>query len=191
MKVVFGIIGAIIVIVLVFVLVFRRPRSATPSVEPSPKVAGLQLSDYASTKAATVLEMDGKIVAEETHRSVRITVSQDSRTLEIIQGYNGNVIKTEKYPNTRASYSVFLEALDLAGFAKSKESTIKLKDGVCPLGNRYSYKVLEGTDTKQDLWSSSCSSKTGTFFGDSGLVRTLFKNQIPEYNKAVQGVGIS
>jgi hypothetical protein len=134
--------------------------------------------------------VQGKLVGEEERRAVRIIVTPSERTIEILQGYDETVIKTQTFSNKQSAFDTFLRALDNAGFdVYDKEINIDER-GACPNGKRYIYTADFNDNSKLRSWSASCS-KTGSFQGDNGIVRLLFENQIPEYPKFISGTRLS
>ena len=183
----------IIVVVLLFTLLIfgftwtiRKITSRPTTKITTPKIV---LSDLANSNQEVKLVTEGKIVGNETHRELRITISGSARTLEIIEGYENTVVSRQVFPNNQDSYQTFLSALQDAGFTKSRiVRTGVIPQGTCPTGQRYWYQIVDGIDYKQSLWNTSCSSAQGTFAGKSSTVSWLFKNQIPDYQKLVSGV---
>lgn len=165
------------------ILIFNRPNSNKPVIVQKPLV------EYADTAAQTVLETRGKINGEDLHRQIRISIGSNARTLEIIQGYNDNVISSTTYANTPNAYSAFLSALQQMGFTKTRRTTTT-EPGFCPLGQVYNYVLKNTGDKKTDinLWNSSCGG--GTAAGNRSTIRTLFQNQITDYNKLTSGVNL-
>lgn len=185
MKYVFGAIGTILLLILVAVFVFNRDDGPANPADNAPKVT--KLSDYADKDSSVELTTIGRLVGDEEHRSVRITVSANERRLEVLSGYNQDVLYSQTYPNTQAAYEVFLSGLAGMGFINAKKTDVTDQFSVCVTGQHYTYKVLEGGEEKSNLWSVSCN-KTGSFNGRAGTIRDLFQRQIPEYSKQVQGV---
>lgn len=167
------------------VIIFSRPRSTNPV------VAQKSLAEYADTAAQAVLETRGQINGEDLHRQIRITISNNARTLEIIQGYNGNIISSTTYANTPNAYSAFLSALQQTGFTRARRTT-STEAGFCPTGQVYNYILRNTGDKKTDinLWNSSCSGGGGTAAGSRSTIRNLFKNQITDYNQLTSGVNL-
>lgn len=184
-KYVIGAVSAILLLVLAFVLVVNKGNDNQATTKEAPKI--LKLTDYADRSSQVVLHTDGRLVGEEDRRSVRITVSANERRLEVLSGYNGQVVNSQSYPNTQAAYSVFLNGLSGAGFMKAKKTSITNPQSICTGGKHYYYNVSENGEKKSDLWSTSCD-KSGTFDGRASTVRELFQLQIPDYNKQVQDI---
>ncbi len=175
-----------IVALLVFlgVLLFNRSPSKPTTVNSK------TLSDYAQTAADVRLTIDGIINGDDRHRQIRVTVDANERTIDIIGGYNGNVITTKSYSNNVNAYRVFLKALANNGFTRGRKTSVTDEEGVCPLGQRYIYELQNTGDSKTDLrtWNSSCGG--GTFGGQGVLIRQLFANQISDYDQITNNVSL-
>ena len=133
---------------------------------------------------------EGEITAPEEHNTIVITISNNSRRIEVFRGYNTGPKRSESFANSDASYDAFYAAIKASGFFNEREASGNYsRDGYCPLGVRYDYQA--GTDINMpnyNTWSASCSSKAGSFAGSKGTVKTLFKKQIPEYSNITKGV---
>lgn len=182
-KYVIGAISTVILLVLVFVFVINRGDDQGSTTKPQI----LKLVDYAERDSVVTFHTDGRLVGEEERRSVRITVSANERRLEVLSGYNGEVINAQSFPNTQAAYKAFLSGLAGQGFMNAKKTNISDPQTVCVTGKHYYYTVSDGSEKKSDLWSVSCD-KAGTFNGRANTVRDLFQRQIPDYGQQVQGV---
>lgn len=184
-------IGFVVVILMLLfgiILLFsgggEKPASTTaPVVKPLP--------EYSITSAETSMTIRGEINGDDVHRSIRITVGQYDRRLDVIAGYQGQVIQTNTFSNNQSAYSEFLYAIKDAGFMLKRKGVTDAQaqpNGKCPLGNLYTYELNAGGESLSDLWSSSCGSKTGTLGGSSSLLQTLFQNQITNYSQLTSGV---
>lgn len=182
-----GIIALLVAIMLVALgfILFRGSGPKQPL--PKPKL----LPEYASTDASVRFTYDGIINGENSHRAIRITVNRNQRVLEVLQGYNGNVIQSNVESNTQAGYSVFLHALANAGFSKTRKTSNTNVEGACPLGNRFIYELLDTNDDADAMtWSTTCGS-TGTFGGNRVNIQTLFQRQITDYDRQIAQVRIN
>lgn len=170
-------------IILVFVIILKSFSSA-PSKPPTPLV------DYANTNTVVEMTIDGPVTADQSHNAVQMIVGQSNSEINIIQGYQNDVINTQSYSNNSAAYGVFLRSLDLAGYSKGKNDP-NLADyrGYCPTGDVYIYQILIGTNTIEQYWSTSCGGQ-GTFKGDDSLVQNLFEVQFPDYGDITDSVNI-
>ena len=181
------IVGAVVVVIAaIAAIIMLASRPDNPSgTKTTPAV---KLADYADkTNSQVSLTNQGRIVGDDTYRAIRITVSQSSRSIEVIRGYDGTVEKSQQYENTRAAYDVFLRALQNLNFTKTKASPYTDERGVCPTGNRFIYRLEDGSSTVHRSWSATCGN-AGTFAGSGPTVRQVFQNQIPDYNKFIVGV---
>ena len=182
------IVGAIVVIVAAIAAILMlssRPETST-STDSKAKTA-IKITDYVGTFGSEVsLTTQGRIVGDDAFRSVRVTVTQYSRTVEVLKGYDNTVDKSQQFTNTRAAYDAFLHSLANLGFTRTRKPSFPDERGVCPTGNRFVYLLKENGNDIHRSWSASCGN-VGTFAGAS-QVRQLFQSQIPEYSKFVQGV---
>ena len=167
----------IIAVLIIFgVFIFGINKKSTPK---PVTVAPSSLQDYASATAEVRLTVDGQVNGDDLHRAIRITVGKNQRKLEVIQGYQGNVIDSKTQDNNESAYDVFLRSLNNAGFTKERKTKITDERGVCPTGNRYIYELTNTENNDLRRWSTSCGA--GTFGGQSQLIRSLFQSQITDY----------
>lgn len=146
------------------------------------------ITKYADTSTTVRFTQAGQINAREDHRVLQITVGQNERTIVLFEGYQGKVLKSQTYLNDQDAYRAFLAALHNSNYTKPRIASRNIDPlGACPAGRRFSYDILDGSEIKQSLWSSSCSTK-GTFAGNANMVRTLFQNQLPNYNEFIKSV---
>lgn len=175
MKYFFGFLASIGLIILVVILIVRAFNSGSTSTQTP-------LVDYASTGYQVSLTVDGPIVSDQQHVAYRITVGESETSIQTLQGYQGTVTAEKDYSNNSDSYAEFLRALDIAGFDKGvTNATTEQNDdrGECALGRRYIFKIINGANTPQRFWSTSCGGE-GTFKGNTQDVLQLFDQQIPE-----------
>jgi len=177
-----GILIAIGLIVLVFILILKSFGSH--SVPPKP----INLNDYASTDAIMRLTIDGPVVADQDHRQARISVDRTQAKIEVIQGYQNNVIRSKTYPNNEDAFTIFVHALKIAGYTLGDPKATKDERGFCPTGDRYIYEILSNSESIQRWWFSSCS--LGNFKGRTSTINTLFRTQSSDYSKQLEGVNI-
>jgi hypothetical protein len=175
------------VIIAAFVAIFVIVRHSPTPPKDAPKQ--VTLSDYDNQNAMMSVTIQGKVVGEDQRRAIRVSVTPTERRLEVLNGYNESVEKSQTYPNTEEGYVTFLRALSRAGFVRGRTSTITDFRGVCPLGSRYVYEVTTGNgDTASRLWGTSCAASEGTMAGSGPLVRQLFQAQIPDYYQQTSNV---
>ena len=150
---------------------------------------GTHLADFTDNESSSVRwTMQGRLVGDDSYRSVRITVSPTYRRAEILQGYEQKATKTVDLPNNKTAYTNFLIALDNLHFGNERRVQNPDDRGVCPLGNRFIYELYDGDNQKLRLWSDTCVSSEGTMDGQASNIRQIFKAQITDYNRFVSGV---
>ena len=177
------VIGLIWLIILLFSKVFSGGNQNTPTTTT-------KLSTYAHSGTAAEFLVDGPIVVNQNHRSIRITVEASQSKIELMSGYDGQVIRQEVFPNTQDGYLNFLKGLDTLGFTKGNKTTLKDERGQCPLQSRYVYSLKNNGSDVLRYWSTSCG--TGSFGGKRDAVRQLFERQIPPvtYSEFTRGMTV-
>jgi hypothetical protein len=165
-------------------VIILKSFSSTPTKPPTPLV------DYSNTSTVVEMTIDGPVTADQNHNAVQMIVGQTSSEINIIQGYQNDVINTQSYPNNSAAYGWFLRSLDLAGYSEGKNDP-SLTDyrGYCSTGDIYIYQVINGTNTIEQYWNTSCGGQ-GTFKGSYSLVQNLFEAQFPDYSDITSNVNI-
>ena len=167
--------GLIWLVVVLFQNVFS---GNTSTANPNTK---LSLASYASTDVVATVYIDGPVVANQDHNAVRITVDRNQSAIEVIKGYDDQVVAQQVFPNSQASYLEFLSALNRASFTKGKSDPALQNDkGACPFGNRYIYTLSDGSKEILHYWTTNCSGGGGTYSGNASLTRELFIRQIPD-----------
>lgn len=184
-KYVIGAVGAVLLLLIIAVLILNRGGD-----EPKPTSATIkkeQLVSYAKSNSSVSMTTVGRLVGDDQHRAIRVTITPSERRVEILSGYEQSVFSSQTYYNDRQAYENLLSALDRLGFTNSKESPITDQRGVCPAGNRYVYDVSDKGSSVSNLWAVSCD-KSGTFAGAGSAIRQLFQRQIPDYNAQTNNV---
>lgn len=195
MKYFIGVISVILLIFFgyeIFHNVTKKPGTKkTTSTITTPVVAAKSLADWSTTDATVSVTTDGPVVGYPEHRAIRLTIGRTERTMDIMEGYQGLVIKTKSYDNNQSAFDIFLRAIDGAGFTKEQKPKIADERGFCPQGNHYIYELNTGSE-KDDkrLWSATCGLIYGTFAGVGPTVRYLFQQQFPDYGLFVANVGL-
>lgn len=163
-----------------------KESSETPTEQPTDTTS--QVEQYDTVRYI----QDGQITAQEQHYSVQITIDAVSRKVEVLQGYNGSVIRSQSYANTSAAYDAFYAAIKNVGFFNKRDNVSGAdRTSACPFGQRFSYQA--GTPISSlslNTWSASCNAKIGTFAGNASGVKTLFKEQIPDYATLTKGISL-
>lgn len=187
MRYIFGALAVIAIAIIAIALLIRSPapnNGQKPGAKPV-----IKLLDYVNKSGNQVQwTIQGPLVGEDQKHSVRISISPNERRIEILDGYEQQIERSQTYSNSQAAYDTFLHALNLAGFNKDRKVANNEEKGVCPLGNLYDYDVVDGSDHPVHLWSSSCTTVDGPFAGNALLIRQVFQNQIPDYNTQIKGV---
>jgi hypothetical protein len=184
MRYVIGFIAIIVLVILTFVLIWRGVTGDGDPVEtPAP------LTDYTFTTTVMRFTIVGRVNADQDHRSVRMTISRSENRIEILEGYQEALGEARSYASNQEAYGTFLRSLDLLGFTQGSDDPERADDrGFCPIGQRYIYEIVDGTNVVQRYWSTSCRGDMGPFEGDKGGVRSLFQAQIPDYRAITRGV---
>ncbi|HEY1063778.1 MAG TPA: hypothetical protein VGE30_00590 [Candidatus Saccharimonadales bacterium] len=183
-------IGLGLVIVLLFVVIFMIIRGGgddgkVPETER-------ELTSYTDdSNAAIVFTTIGPITAPENHNEVQIVVTNTDASIDVMQGFDGNVLNSQTYPLTTSAFGEFLHALNRAGYTEGNTAE-DLKDdrGFCPTGSRYIFEVRDGSKTVQRFWSTNCRNTPKTFKGNESLAIDLFRAQIPNYDELTTDVNI-
>lgn len=187
MKYVFGVFGIIVLLLLIVILIVRsgpdEPVGDTQTGKPQ-----VSLAAYEDKSATASMTVRGDVTADENRRAIKISVSRHERVVEVLEGYDEQVVSRQSYPNNEDAYKIFLSALANAGFERQQESKIKDERGTCPFGRRYVYRLQDGSELVHRTWSTSCRREQGTFGGNSNIVRRLFEQQIPDYSEVTRGV---
>lgn len=179
-----GLMIVIILLILLIILIVNSGGSNVPS--------GMQpLPSYANTNATARLIINGPIVSSQNHNVVEIIVSNTTATLEVQQGYSGNIIKSKTYNNSINSYSNFLYALEHANFtAGNPAKSLQNYRGYCPTGDTYVFELRQNGHNIEQYWATNCSGTPHTFGGHLNLNITLFQQQIPDYSNLINNVNI-
>jgi hypothetical protein len=180
-------IGSIIFIVILVTIFGHGGKKPAPGPQLNP------LPAYAGTNAAVSFAEDGIVNADQLHRSIRITVSNSQVTLDVLKGYNPQVIQSNSFENNQEAYTVFLKAINNAGFlAKTKNAKIPDDEtGQCALGSRFILDLSQDGGDISRTWASSCGTKTGTSTGAVSTIQALFEDQVPDYQTLISTVNLS
>lgn len=147
------------------------------------------LLQYKQTDVQMRLTIRGRIVSEQEHRQLEITVGRDRTVMHVYQGYQERIIESGSHSNNPDAYEVFLAALMNLDFTDTRDVPEDVEVlGACPRQNQYFFEILDGDEVIHESWSSQCSAYPGDFGGDLSDTVTLFKRQIPDYNQLVRDV---
>jgi hypothetical protein len=150
----------------------------------------VNLDSLAGTDSSVRLVTVGALVYNDDHRSISINVSRDTVDLDILKGYEDEVISSRSFANNQTAYATFLRALDLAKFNQGDAKKLSDPRGHCPFGQQNFYEVIGGAgQVNQKFWDDSCG--VGNFDGMSSVIIRLFQNQVPNYSELTQNVNLS
>jgi len=176
---------AFILFTLVGIFGYRLVKNQVESINKQPAtIEQISLSEYTKTGTKLRFKISGPVVAEEKHEEMIFEVGQGSRTVKIIKGYNGSVVKELALPNNYNAYESFASAVYSTGFSSVRESQKDKKYmNECPDGNLYTAELVSDSgELKSSLWKSSCSSKTGSLNAGYSSILSLFRSQFPDYD---------
>lgn len=142
----------------------------------------LNVTKYADSPAVATLLIDAPTSVDQDHRQVRITVSGTQNQIDVMQGYQGAIIKSQTYSNNPAAFGAFLQSVQLLNFSRGLSTHTDYR-GYCAAGNRYVYTFSDGQKDLFTYWSTSCGGQ-GTFKGAPVAVRQLFERQVPQHDLA-------
>lgn len=181
---------AVVGFILLLFLIFGRGSSNTPKPIETKKTnkTPSSLVDYIDRDSKVILTVAGRINGDDAHRQIRITVTPTEREVEVIQGYQNNVIKKQNYSNNRAAYDQFMRSLARTGFSKERKSVLKDERGICANEHRYIYQIIDNNEQVSRTWAAQCNK--GNSMGNAPFILQLFRNQITDYGKFVNGVNL-
>ncbi len=179
MKYVLGVLAVIFVAVLAIVLIVSGGNGGSSQTKSN---ISTKLVDLATPDSRVTFTTQGRLVGDHERRGIRITVDEGKRTIQVLAGYDQDVIKSKSYSNNDTAYQYFLAALDQAGFKLKRTSTVSDSRGACPAGSTYLYQLNDGKSNVIDSWATECSSRQGNLGTNSGVINQLFQTQIPDYD---------
>jgi len=187
-----SVVAFILVVVVIFFGVNLIRDQLSKSNAAVVNVIKAPLTDYKKSGTKLRFTVSGPTVAEENKRELVFEVSQSGRSVKLLEGYNGSLVKEEILGNNYNAYEAFAEALYSSGFTKIR-STGNNSDypGDCPSGNLYTAELINGDgETKTSLWQSSCTTKKGTLNASYTTILKLFKDQFPGYKAFSSDISI-
>lgn len=182
-------IGALIVLLFIVIFLIIRGGGSDSAKVPETK---RELASYVTDPNVVITQTTvGPITAAQNHYETRINVTNQQATIELIQGYDGNVIDSRSYPMTQAGFGEFLNSLKVAGYTQgSTDEKLADDSGYCATGQRYIFEVREASKVVQRFWTTSCGD-TKTYKGRVSPTLNLFQRQIPDYNSVVQNANLN
>jgi hypothetical protein len=191
MRFFFGFLALLAAIVVVILLVLGIVKSFNATNKPVVSVSSYTLNDDKALDGVARYTVSGPVVADENYRQIIVTISKNTRSVEVLKGYSKTQEKVATLPNSPAAFKAFLGALDAAQFTSKRDiATSADPRSICVSGNKYFYEFALGSDKKVDTWTSSCSFRNGTFAGNSEGTAQIFKSQIPNYGDITNGVNL-
>lgn len=181
----FGFLLALFVFILIGAVVVLSLNHSTPVSSKA-----LVLSNYAGTDASVSYTINGITNGDDSHRSIKITINNLSRMIEIVSGYQGFVLNSQTTPNNVSAFQAFLSGLQTEGYLLQRKNSASPL-GQCPLGNQYVFDTSGIKGATDELWTTTCGTKTGTFAGNLDAVTQMFQLQIPDYSSFVNGVNLN
>lgn len=175
-------VGFGLVILLLFVVIFMIVRGGGDSAKvPETK---RELISYAEETNVTLTQtIIGPVTAAQNHDEIEIIVSNSSSVINLIKGYEGQVVNSASYPMSTTSFREFLSALQKAKFTEGKtDKELQDDTGYCSTGLRYVYEMYQGARQLQRFWATSCDGPK-TYLGNLPLTLNLFESQIPDYDE--------
>ncbi len=182
-----------IVAVAAVIAIGRSLLGGGQSTEPIGQIdegrAALLTTDLSRSVRVTVR---GPIVADESFRSYRITISPDSRIMRTHEGYLEGQLETLEFGNNIRAYEEFVHALDKRKMMDGRTLTEEFNDlrGICASNKIYEFETLVNGETVKKLWTSDCDGSKGSALANVSEILDMFLKQIPEGRKTASGVGL-
>lgn len=186
--------GIAVIIIALFavlgVVLLVNRNNDTPNGTPTTQTVTLSESDTVPS-ALVSWTQQGRIVGNNQFSSIRVIVTPTYRRIEILNGYENQVLRSTDYENNQEAYNTFTRALDLMKFGRSRTVSNPDVQGVCPFGNRFLYVFNANSQQLVNTWSDTCSNSNGTYAGGNAVsTAQLFRNQIPDYGRQTSGVSL-
>jgi len=178
-------IGLIWLFVLLIMAAFRSSNT-TSTTQPKQELASL-----APTDAVAEMYVDGPVVLDEEHNALRISVDRTQSRIQVLKGYDGQIVDERVYPGSQEAFKSFLASLQTLGFSQGVVENDEAKElGACPSGSRYVFRLVEGNKVQRG-WSTSCGG--GTLVDQRSQIRALFIRQVPQddYSDLTRGLRLN
>ncbi|HWB39119.1 MAG TPA: hypothetical protein VG604_02640 [Candidatus Saccharimonadales bacterium] len=186
MRYFFGFLVAVGLIIFIIVLMFGGGGSHQPITPSNIK----PLDSYAGTDAEVSMTITGPVIADQDHKSLRITVGTNSVVYQQFDGYDGKVVNSKVFHNSEASYRTFLRALAYVGFANgNNDKSLQNESGRCSLGKIFSFDMRDDGNHLEHYWITSCGGPK-TFLGNSIATISLFEAQVPNYGSLTSNLNL-
>ncbi len=148
------------------------------------------LAQYGDKDTSSVSWTDyGRLVGDDQRKAIRVTVTKNKRTVELLSNYDEHIEKSTEYINSPKAYESFMLALDNINFGKERNVAKPDDRGMCPVGYVFVYRLTDTGSEIMRTWSDTCNRSDGPYGGISAaLIGKLFQAQITDYNAFVNGV---
>lgn len=148
------------------------------------------IADYDDKDTASVSwTQQGRLVGDDQRKAIRVTITRNKRTVEILADYAERVERSAEFSNSPEAFDAFVRALDNANFGKERNVKQPDERGICPTGNVFVYRLTDMGAEIMRTWSDTCDKANGPYGGGTApLIGKLFKAQITDYNTFVKGV---
>ena len=135
----------------------------------------------------------GPIVADESFRSYRVTISPDARMMTTYEGYLEKQLETKLLDNNARAYEELVYALDKRKMMDGRALSDEQNDlrGICASKKLYEFETLVNGDTVKKLWTSDCDGSKGSALANVSEILDMFLKQVPDGKKMASGVGLA
>ncbi len=154
------------------------------------RIPNQKLIDYVAQDSYVRVTIRGIVNSQEKHRVIRITVSKDQRSIDILQGYQSHLLRNQTLGNNQPAYETFLSALQRQNYLATRNPNQENSTGACSLGNIYTFELINKGQQVMSSWSGTCNA-VGTFAGNTANSLTLFQRQIPDYSIYTRDVSLN
>lgn len=163
------------------------PQAADPTDDGR---AALLSTDMTRAVRVTVR---GPIVADESFRSYRITISPESRVMTVYEGYLDRPLETKTFDNNARAYEELVHALDKRRMMDGRALSEQQNDlrGICASRKIYEMETLVNGETVRLLWTSDCDGSKGSALANVNEILDMFLKQIPEGRKMAREAGLT
>jgi low affinity Fe/Cu permease len=178
MMLVIGSILAVVVLVIIGRSLFGNSKIKQTEAQQ------INLEEYIRADTSVRFEVVNDVIADEEHQTIQMNVSQNNRTVKVLQGYENKTIASKTYGNNTAAYRDFMVAISNADFTAKTliPDGPKNFDGLCPNGTRYRLSLFENDELVQETWKTSCAKESATSATLVDPINLLFQKQFTEYN---------
>jgi hypothetical protein len=172
---------------------FFSGSSSTSEPQTTQQVnAGKQALTNTTADRSVRMTVRGPIVADENFHGYSITISPDARNMTTYVGYMGQQVDTEQLANNIPAYEQFVYALERANFMEGTPLSGNANDtrGICATGSLYEFEVLQGSNSIQKLWTSTCEGSQGSLKASLSQITNLFRQQIPSFSQLISKINV-